>query len=249
MFNAIENDDYMFRFDENSSFFNENFLNATLNRIKELLLKAKREAIEREKYYELILDCVFTGIVVMNEKGNVIQTNKEALRLLEISVLTHVNQLEKNEESLPSAFMSIKNGENKSVKFHTEKGTVNISLQASGMEIRDQRFKIVVINDIERQLDEKELESWIRLIRVLTHEIMNAITPITSLSETLLSIYENKEDDFYNGLEVINSTGKGLISFVDSYRSFTRIPQPEIQKLNAVRFMDRVMVLVKEYIG
>ncbi|MCC8088984.1 MAG: GHKL domain-containing protein [Rikenellaceae bacterium] len=249
MFSAVDNDDYMFRFAENGSFMHDNLFNMALNRVKELLLKAKTDAMKREKYYELILDRVITGIVVMNSNGNVLQTNKEALRLLEVPKLNHVNQLERIDETLPSIFISVRAGENISVKFHTERGTANLSLQASESEIKDNDLKIIAINDIERQMDEKELESWIRLTQVLTHEIINAVTPITSLSDTLFTMYGDKEDDFYKGLEAINYTGKGLIAFVDSYRSFTRIPPPEIQKLDASKFIERIAMLAKEYVG
>lgn len=92
-------------------------------------------------------------------------------------------------------------------------------------------MKIISINDIDRQLDEKELESWIRLTRVLTHEIMNAITPITSLSDTLLQLHGDKDDDIHRGLEVIQTTSRGLIAFVESYRRFTHIPQPDFKLL------------------
>ena len=225
MFNAIESGDYAFRFSDNESAIHDNTFNQTLNRSKGLLFKARQEIREQEKYYELILSNVITGIVVLNDKGFVFQTNAEARRLLDLPVFTHVHQLSRLDESLPTIFLKMCSGDTQSVTLYNERGTSHLSLQASEVIIRGERMKIISINDIDRQLDEKELESWIRLTRVLTHEIMNAITPITSLSDTLLQLHGDKDDDIHRGLEVIQTTSRGLIAFVESYRRFTHIPK------------------------
>ena len=108
--------------------------------------------------------------------------------------------------------------------------------------------RIIAVNDIDRELDDKELESWIRLTRVLTHEIMNAVTPVMSLSDTLLRLHGNRDDDTYRGLEAIHATSKSLISFVESYRSFTRIPAPEMELLDVRKFLERIVMLVSRQI-
>ena len=248
MFDSIENDDFMFRFQEDVAFTQDKLVNRSLNRIKDILMLAKRDVAEKERYYELILARVITGVVVINEKGNVFQTNQEALKLLDLPVFTHVNQLAKINEDFPRIFLALKPGDSEQITFANERGTVNLSLQASDVVIRGKQLKIVAVNDIGRELDEKEVESWIRLTRVLTHEIMNAITPITSLSDTLLTMHGDRADDLTNGLEAINSTGKSLMSFVDSYRSFTRIPQPEKENIPLKKFLERAVVLAAEYI-
>ena len=236
MFNAIENNDYAFQFTRYGSSLSDDLFNRSLNRIKELLVKAKNEAIEREKYYELILERIITGIVVVNERGSVMQTNSEALRLLGLSVFTHLSQLDRVEEGLTEKFL------------HHERGEVNLALQASEVTIRGTRLRIIAVNDIDRELDDKELESWIRLTRVLTHEIMNAVTPVMSLSDTLLRLHGNRDDDTYRGLEAIHATSKSLISFVESYRSFTRIPAPEMELLDVRKFLERIVMLVSRQI-
>jgi signal transduction histidine kinase len=104
---------------------------------------------------------------------------------------------------------------------------------------------IYALNDINSELDDKEIESWIRLTRVLTHEIMNSITPITSLSETLLSLHKNANKDIRNGLEVISSTGKGLIDFVESYRKFTHLPTPQPSLFYAAGLAERIKQLTQ----
>lgn len=131
MFNAIENNDYAFQFTRYGSSLSDDLFNRSLNRIKELLVKAKNEAIEREKYYELILERIITGIVVVNERGSVMQTNSEALRLLGLSVFTHLSQLDRVEEGLTEKFRALEVGEGTRVTLHHERGEVNLALQAS----------------------------------------------------------------------------------------------------------------------
>ena len=249
MFNAIENNDYAFPVHPLRQFaFGRPVQPVALNRIKELLVKAKNEAIEREKYYELILERIITGIVVVNERGSVMQTNSEALRLLGLSVFTHLSQLDRVEEGLTEKFRALEVGEGTRVTLHHERGEVNLALQASEVTIRGTRLRIIAVNDIDRELDDKELESWIRLTRVLTHEIMNAVTPVMSLSDTLLRLHGNRDDDTYRGLEAIHATSKSLISFVESYRSFTRIPAPEMELLDVRKFLERIVMLVSRQI-
>ena len=113
---------------------------------------------------------------------------------------------------------------------------------------------LLVINDIENELDEKEIDSWIRLIRILSHEIMNSIAPITSLSDTLYNMHktsssltpeeqEQRKQNTLNGLQVISETGKSLMSFVESYRKFTRIPEPVKESVDFNEFIHRMVIL------
>ena len=113
------------------------------------------------------------------------------------------------------------------------------------MQLKERHVRIIALNDINNEMDEKEIDSWIRLTRVLTHEIMNSITPITSLSDTLLSLHKQMDEDIRDGLEVISSTGKGLISFVESYRKFTHIPTPQPSLFYVNRFAERMVQLAR----
>jgi Signal transduction histidine kinase involved in nitrogen fixation and metabolism regulation len=138
----------------------------------------------------------------------------------------------------------------------SEKGEIQLSIKASALKTRDEEFIIVSIQDIKNELDEKEVDSWMKLIRVLMHEIMNSITPITSLSESLLGIYnhegmpaqpheitEKNISTTLQGLNVIREQGKGLMSFVESYRKLTRIPQPERKLFKVSNLFTRIQIL------
>jgi nitrogen fixation/metabolism regulation signal transduction histidine kinase len=225
-FDALDNKDYNFKFTTKDIEPDEVLVNESLNRIKQILQEAGNEARQKEKYYEMIINSVDTGILVVDEKGNVLQKNDQALRLLGISVLTNCSQLAKVDDTLEKIITEILPGEKKQASFQDERGIENISLSASSTTLDNEKVRIIAVNDINSELDENELDSWIKLIRVLTHEIMNSVTPITSLSETLLSKADDNHEDMREGLTIINSTSRELMSFVDNYRKFTHIPTP-----------------------
>lgn len=229
MFDAIDNADYAFKYATEGRFSNDKLVNKSLNRITKILFQAKADAVQKEKYYELIMNSITTGIIVIDDNGYIYQTNNEALRLLGLAVFTHTKQLRRIDENLEGLILNIKPGEKQQTSFNNERGTVHLSIRVSEMTLKDKHVRIIAINDINSELDEKEIDSWIRLTRVLTHEIMNSITPVTSLSETLLSIHGDANKDIRDGLEVISTTGKSLISFVESYRKFTHIPTPQMK--------------------
>lgn len=247
MFDAIDNSDYAFQYATRGRSSNDKLVSESLNRITQILFQAKADAVQKEKYYELIMNSVNTGIIVLDDTGNIFQTNNEALRLLGLSVFTHVKQLARIDDKLQTTIANILPGDKHQISFVNERGTVNLSIRVSEMTLQEKHVRILAINDINSELDDKEIDSWIRLTRVLTHEIMNSVTPITSLSDTLLSIHEDADSDIRNGLEVISTTGKSLISFVESYRKFTHIPTPEPSLFYVQKFAERMINLARHH--
>ena len=247
MFDAIDNSDYAFQYATRGRSSNDKLVSESLNRITQILFQAKADAVQKEKYYELIMNSVNTGIIVLDDIGNIFQTNNEALRLLGLSLFTHVKQLARIDEKLQQTITDIRPGDKHQISFVNERGTVNLSIRVSEMTLQDKHVRILAINDINSELDDKEIDSWIRLTRVLTHEIMNSVTPITSLSDTLLSLHEDADSEIRNGLEVISTTGKTLISFVESYRKFTHIPTPEPSLFYVQKFAERMINLARHH--
>lgn len=249
-FESIENDDYSVNFREKKGTSAEMFLNYILNKMKHIIQKTRIESQQKEKFYEIILSSIHSGIVILNAKGFVMQTNVAALRLIGLGVFTHIRQLDRVDPAMTVLFDSLKPGDNKTFSLTMERGTVQLSIKVTGITIDKEAVRLVVIHDINNEMDEKEIESWIKLIRVLSHEIMNSIAPITSLSDTLLNLYEdrNVEDkdirsSAVSGLHVISETSKGLVSFVESYRKFTRIPTPSRELFNVCEFIQRIVIL------
>ncbi|MGM9759264.1 MAG: sensor histidine kinase [Parabacteroides sp.] len=248
MFEAIENNDYSIHYSTHKQQpHTEQQINRALNRIIQLIFQAKAEAFEQEKYYELILNAVDTGIVVIDDQGHIVQSNQAALQLLGIHLFLQVHQLNRIHPHLETAVQEIRPGETRQVSFDTEKGGVNLSIRASEMSLRGKHVRLLAINDIRDEMEQNETEAWIRLTRVLTHEIMNSVTPITSLSDTLLELYGQESEELRNGLETIRTTGKGLIAFVESYRKFTHIPTPHPTLFYVAHFAERMVQLARHH--
>lgn len=236
MFNSIENDDFTFRFTAVSErTAQEKYVNDALNRIKDLVLDAREEARKREKYFEIILNQVSTGIIIYNRQGVVFQVNNSCLRLLGISTLTHIRQLDGVHSAIAGDLFEIGEGQTKIAKFYDEVSQVTLSMTCTYVTTYQQEAKVVTITDLAGELDNTEMDSWQRLSRVLTHEIMNSLAPITSLSETLLEVDDVEMK--HRGLLVINETAKGLTEFVENYRKLTKIPQPVMCLTNIERLV------------
>ena len=246
LLDAIENNDPAVHFYEHVADKNSSQVNVMLNRIARMLQTIKRETVEREKYYELILDFVETGIVVLDENGVVFQKNRKALELLDMEVFTHVKQLGRVSESVEKAFREILPGQKMQVEYARERGTMMLRFAVSSITIQDKLYRIIALNDISHELDEREIDSWIRLTRVLTHEMMNSLTPVTSLSEMLLTLPgAQKDEELRQGLDTIRTTGQGLVNFVMSYRKLTRLPSPEPVLFDVLPFLERMVQLAK----
>lgn len=243
MFDAVDNDDLTFHFSTRRQSPDETLLNESLNRMLGILLQAKADTMERERYYETILRAAGTGIVVVDEKGFVLQCNEEALRLLGLPLFTHVRQLERIDHSLAEGFANLRAGEHYDMAFSNERGGVRLSVHVSKTVLRGRSALLASINDIRGEMEDTEVETWVRLTRILTHEIMNAVTPIASVSDTLRERFGPTDSELRAGLETISETGKGLMSFVESYRRLTRIPAPQPTLFYVRRFLDRTLRL------
>lgn len=221
LFNAIDNLDFSFQFPEQGR---DRLLNEALNRIRRIIEKARHDLMERERYYEQIINAVSTGIMVVDERGSVLQHNEAALRLLGVEVLTFESQVK---EKLASEDFSVR------------QTTVRLSPKPGGSGA----VRIIAFSDIRSELSTREIESWTKLIRVLTHEIMNNVAPITSLSETLSK--KAADGEIKEGLAVINGTGRQLLSFVDNYRRLTLIPKPQPKLFYVKPFLERMVALAE----
>ena len=243
MLDALEDKELNFRFDERR--LRGRRFNRTLNRLRNIFDKERHEIIEQEKYFGLMLDHVKTGIAVIEKDGRVTYCNKTALSLLGIATFGHIRQLRSVSDSLYASFRTIADGNEERASYYNESGKMTISLTASQATIGKDNVRIIAFNDISNEIAENEQQSWSKLIRVLTHEIMNTITPIASLSDTLLT-FDGADDDIRNGLSTISESSKGLIKFVDSYRNLTRVAPPVKKAFYFKELAERVINLTRE---
>jgi nitrogen fixation/metabolism regulation signal transduction histidine kinase len=250
LLNALENGDYSFHFSETKLSLHEKEMNMMMNRIKDILTNARKEVIENENFLSLILESVSTGILIVDDEGIVQRVNRTALDMLGLSVFPHLNQLRAVNETYPDLFHRLKSGDNVQITLTTEREELQISLQVSQIRLKRGLMRIITLSNIGNELEMKEMESWIRLIRVMTHEIMNSIAPITSLSETMLFLHrdaaaspESLKQNTLEAFETINSTASGLLSFVESYRKFTAVPKPKKQDFSLNILLDKIVKL------
>ena len=242
---AVAGGDFSFIFPEDDRRRTDRIMAESLNRIREMLGKARQETIDKERYYAQILENVRTGIVAYDERGFVMQTNEVAAKLFGLPVLTHIRQLDRVSDGLADMLLVATAGDTRTLTLHDGESTRQLSLQVSQSRIRDRNLRILVVNDIHNELDNKEIDSWISLTRVLTHEIMNSVSPITSLSESLRELVPDKTSELYKGLDVIHSTGTGIEGFVESYRQFTHIPTPSPSLFYVRGLVERSVRLVQ----
>ena len=225
VFEVIEGNDIM-RLTDNPEYTDNAMVNFLLNRIMEVMNNVRHQIIEKERYVELIMECANVGIVTIQDNGAVVQTNSKVVNLFGLRRFSHADQLRPQSEVLADTLMNIKNGEQKVVRYVNEMGEMTLSIGCSLLMQGERCLRVITIGDVNNMLSQKEQESWDKLTRILTHEIMNSLAPVTSISHTLLNSQLN-EEKVQDGLRTIHSTSERLLSFVHSFRQVTRIPTPQ----------------------
>lgn len=255
-FEAIRNEDFSLAFPSRKNDRIINDLNRNLSGINQYIQQIKIDSNRQEQYFRALIEHVGTGILSYNEKGFVLHANRGLKKMLGMQQFTHLKQLEKIDEKLAAAIGQIQPNDQKLIRFAGKQGSTTLLIKSGAFVNQGERLTLLSIQDINQELDEKELDSWLKLIRVLTHEIMNSIAPVTSLSESLGNYFQKEgkaiSPDEVNekmisntirGLEIIREQGKGLINFVDSYRKFTRLPKPDKKLISVNELLEKTALL------
>lgn len=255
-FEAVRNEDYSLAFSSPKGDKILEKLSNNLERINNQIQKIHLENRRQEQYFRALIEHVGTGILSYNSEGFVIHANNSLKQLLGMKQFTHLRQLEKIDRNLASSVRELRHHDEKLITFNGSSGVINLLIKASSFRSNDQLLTLVSMQDIKKELDEKELDSWLKLIRVLTHEIMNSIAPVTSLSENLSNYYikdgetipveevdERIIRNTVRGLKVIHEQGQGLIRFVELYRKLTRLPEPEKSQVRVKELLEKTIML------
>lgn len=225
MVEAIGNGDFSLRFAHGR--WGDDDVNNAMHRLADLMRIEKLRIVKSENYYSEVLKAVRTGIVAVGKEGFVKQVNAEALRIIGYEVLTHVSQFDRLTPDLSSKLVAMSDGDSIHVAFKRGGQDVDMLVRKSSAVLGDSPVSIFAFDDIRSALDAKELDSWIRLTRVLTHEIMNSMSPISSISQSLRDFNaEPVPEPVREGLAVIGDTASGLLRFVESFRRFSALPTP-----------------------
>jgi two-component system nitrogen regulation sensor histidine kinase NtrY len=231
-------------------------LNIAFNQVLEAFRKARSEKEEHLLYLNTIVEHVSTGLISFDIDGNVELINATAKRFIKIETLRNIEELIETQSRLYKVLFDLPTG--KSSLFRME-GDIQLSVTATEIILRGKKVKLVALQNIQPELQKKELEAWQNLTKVLRHEIMNSITPIASLTSTLKDVliedlehiegkYELPEeavDDLQDGLDTIASRSQGLIKFIDAYRDYTSIPLPVIKGISMEDLFEHISQLLK----
>ena len=220
--------------------------------------KAKIEKEEHLRYLQTIVDHVGIALIAFNTEGKVELLNNAAKRLLNIPQLRNINQLEKINFKLTETLTYLSPGDNRLIKIQQGDDLLQLSIYATGFVLRQEQLILVSMQNIQTELEEKEMEAWQNLIRVLTHEIMNSITPIASLASTAHDLLKNSPDpangdvsidnliDVRVAVDTIEKRSQGLLTFINNYRELTRIPKPDFKIVRIKDLFERIQTLLQD---
>ena len=220
---AIEDKDNMLYFPENNVSREQEMLNRSLNRINALLIRTQAEYSKQEHFYRSLLEEVPSGVLAWDSSGKIMMANSAALTLLGCQQLAQYDQL-------------------KPILQEKEKKE-RLSLSQNQMKLQNETITILSIKDISNELNDKESESWNKLSHVLTHEIMNTIAPIISLSQTL-SAYPDNSEKTLRGLHIIQAQSERLLEFTESFRRLSYLPQPERKRFSLTALLQNLQELL-----
>ncbi len=237
-------------------------LNRAFNDVINDFQKVRSEKEEHFHYLQSIVQNIDVSIIAYRKDGTVEMINKAAKQLFQIHSLKNVKGLEQLSLELVNTLINISPGENTLVKVQDQDDILQLAIYATEFKVKDKLIILATINNIQNVLEEQETEAWQKLIRVLTHEIMNSITPIASLSSTLeimlkgITDGENVKEDLdidavmeiQQALQTINKRSTGLLHFVNTYRNLTRIPKPNFKIFPVKELFKNLYLLMEEEI-
>ncbi|MCX6640252.1 MAG: ATP-binding protein [bacterium] len=233
-------------------------LNASFNDVIKEFQRARAEKEEHYRYLQTVVQHIGICLIVYREDGEIVLMNGAAKRLLGVTQLNHLDQLNGISADLTLRLREIKAGEKAQLKLFKDENLLHLSIYATKFRMHQESFTLVSLQNIQPELEEKEMEAWQNLIRVLTHEIMNSITPISSLASTansLLaqkygtdnqSIHDETITDVSEAVRTIERRSKNLMNFVDDYRKLTRIPRPNFELISVHELLIRTRNLMKD---
>ena len=234
-------------------------LKTAFNDVLRKFQKTRAEKEEHHRYMQTVVQHIGIGLLSFETDGEVKLVNTAAKRLLKVNVLKNINSLKHGNPLLVETLFQLKPGDKKLVKIEKNGETQQVIIYGTEFILREQKYTLVSLQNIQTELEEKEMEAWQNLIRVLTHEIMNSITPIASLASTvnnLLADCQNDTqkcaqlesetiEDISSAAQTIEKRSKGLLNFVESYRKLTRIPRPDFQIFTISYLFSRIEQLMK----
>ncbi|MEM9887367.1 MAG: ATP-binding protein [Bacteroidota bacterium] len=213
-------------------------------------IRAEKEA--NHQFLQTLVEHVDIGLLCVDGNGEVILMNKSLQKILKKSYLINLKSLRKIDEQLWETVKNMESGSRELLKINLQNNLLQLSIQAVDLMMQKEPYRLISFQDIQTELEAQELMAWQKLIRILTHEIMNSVAPISSLSSTIngmLGQQENVEgkqlEQIKKSIAVIERRSEGLLDFTETYRTLTRIPPPNFQILDAVQLIEEIETLMR----
>ncbi len=230
--------------------------------MREIMQSYQQVKIEKEAQYQylrLLVKHLKVGIISVKGEDEITLMNPLALAMLKTDIYHHWKNIQTNRPQLAQAIENMQDGESQLVELSVLGEKRRLSVQLIQVRLLQETYRIITLHDIEDEIDRSETQAYHRLIRILTHEIMNSVTPISSLSETLLTMLEDDTgtvktkdeinsdylEDLAYSLRTIQKRTNGLLSFVEDYRRLTKVPQPQRKPLAVQLLFDNVSSLMR----
>jgi two-component system nitrogen regulation sensor histidine kinase NtrY len=259
---SIENDDPGQKFKTDSNNQELNRLNEALNKVLKNLHEVRQEKEADFQYIKNIVQHIGIGLITFEKSGKVQILNTAAKKLLKVNSLDNISNLKPLSENLVEILLRLRTGGRDLIRMEIGGEIVQLAVYAIELTLRGELYKLISIQNIQNELEEKEMEAWQNLVRVLTHEIMNSVTPISSLANTVedeLKIQLNNDqeiksisnediEDLHLAVQTIKRRSQGLIRFVQDFRNLTHIPKPKIEEIEVKDLLDDMLILLKKEI-
>ncbi|MBU8892474.1 MAG: PAS domain-containing protein [Bacteroidales bacterium] len=228
------------------------------NKLNEKYRKIAFEKEVQHAFLQTIIKHINIGVLVMDNEGGVVLVNSYFLRLLNVNSVKSIKEIKNKSAKLQNEIENIESNKPKLLELILDGELYRLSVNASHFKLDGISYKLVSLQDINIELDEQEINAWQKLIRVLTHEIMNSVTPISSLASSLnklltKAINNNNVDPKHleylsDGLNAVQNRSEGLIKFTEAYKKLTQVQYPDFKSINIHKLFENVILLHKSKI-
>jgi nitrogen fixation/metabolism regulation signal transduction histidine kinase len=230
---------------------------AGMYQLNEIFRQIKIDITTQEQQFRMVINQSSTGLFSVNEKGRIVNINPAASKLTGLNEFNHINSLSGINKTLPKFLLSSENSNKESSVIFDNKQGQKLLFKTSALETKKEKIVLVAVSDITKELDNREVDAWIKLARTLSHEIMNNITPITTLSQVISGYYKKESqpidlteidkdtiENTVKGLKIIEERGVALMNFVGNYRKFTKLPEPQFNKINLSELIENSLIAI-----
>ena len=228
----------------------------------EIILSAYKDLkIEKEAQYQflnLLVENIHIGIISVDTNGKILLINRIAKQILAVQHVINWATIEKKNSAFAEKVMEMGNSANRLIEIASANGIARLAVEVSSTKLIDKEIKLITFKDIENVIDQKEIEAWHKLIRILTHEIMNSLTPVSSLTETMQAMLESSEGsqislgeltdekikDLRFSLQTLRRRSDGMLHFVEDYRKVTKVPLPALELVSCRDLLEDIKKLL-----